>query len=64
MRRVYLETSVVSYLAARPSRDVVVAAHQQVTRAGGIGAPSSICLSPTPFSRKRAVVTEKRLSGG
>jgi hypothetical protein len=32
MRRVYLETSVVSYLAARPSRDVVVAAHQQVTR--------------------------------
>jgi hypothetical protein len=32
MRRVYLETSVVSYLAARPSRDVVVAAHQELTR--------------------------------
>ena len=30
--RVYLETSVVSYLLARPSRDLVVAAHQQVTR--------------------------------
>lgn len=30
--RVYLETSVVSYLVARPSRDIVVAAHQQVTR--------------------------------
>jgi predicted nucleic acid-binding protein len=29
---VYLETSVVSYLAARPSRDVVIAAHQEVTR--------------------------------
>ena len=28
----YIETSVVSYLAARPSRDVVVAAYQQVTR--------------------------------
>lgn len=28
----YIETSVVSYLSARPSRDVVVAAYQQVTR--------------------------------
>ena len=27
-----IETSVVSYLSARPSRDVVVAAYQQVTR--------------------------------
>jgi len=30
--RVYLETSVISYLAALPSRDLVVAAHQQITR--------------------------------
>lgn len=30
---VYVETSVVSYLTARPSRDLVVAAHQQVTHA-------------------------------
>ena len=29
---VYVETSVVSYLSARPSRDVVIAAHQQLTR--------------------------------
>ena len=28
----YIETSVVSYLAARPSKDVVVAAYQEVTR--------------------------------
>ena len=28
----YIETSVVSYLTARPSRDVVVAAYQDVTR--------------------------------
>ena len=28
----YIETSVVSYLTARPSRDVVVAAYQEVTR--------------------------------
>src|SRR5437763_8003300 len=30
--KVYLETSVVSYLTARPSRDLVVAAHQQITQ--------------------------------
>jgi predicted nucleic acid-binding protein len=28
---VYIETSVVSYLTARPSRDLLVAAHQQIT---------------------------------
>jgi predicted nucleic acid-binding protein len=30
--KVYLETSVISYLVSRPSRDLVVAAHQQITR--------------------------------
>ena len=29
---VYVETTVVSYLTARPHRDIVVAAHQQLTR--------------------------------
>jgi predicted nucleic acid-binding protein len=29
--RVYLETSIISYLAARPSRDVLVVAHQQIS---------------------------------
>ena len=29
--RVYLETTIISYLAARPGRDLVTAAHQQVT---------------------------------
>ena len=32
MESVYLETTFISYLVARPSRDLLVAAHQQVTR--------------------------------
>ena len=32
MPTVYIETSIVSYLTARPSRDVVTLAHQKVTR--------------------------------
>jgi hypothetical protein len=32
MESVYLETSFISYLVARPSRDVIVAGHQQATQ--------------------------------
>jgi hypothetical protein len=28
---VYIETTIISYLAARPSRDLIVAGHQQIT---------------------------------
>ena len=28
---IYIETSVISYLVARPNRDIIVAAHQQLT---------------------------------
>lgn len=31
MESVYLETTIISYLVSRPSRDILVAAHQQVT---------------------------------
>jgi len=27
---VYVETTIVSYLTARPSRDLIIAAHQQI----------------------------------
>jgi hypothetical protein len=30
-QRIYIETTFVSYLTARPSRDLIVAAHQQIT---------------------------------
>ena len=30
--KVYIETTIVSYLTARPNRDLVVAAHQQLTQ--------------------------------
>lgn len=31
MESVYLETTFISYLVARPSRDLIIAAHQQIT---------------------------------
>src|SRR5437667_11801684 len=31
MERVYIETTFVSYLTARPNRDLIVAGHQQIT---------------------------------
>jgi hypothetical protein len=35
--KVYIETTIVSYLTARPSRDLVIAAHQQITQEWWMG---------------------------
>ncbi len=32
MQKIYIETSVVSYLTARPSKNIVIAGHQVITR--------------------------------
>ena len=40
----YVETSVVSYLTARPSRDVVIAAYQEITREWWRDAPDEFQL--------------------
>ena len=40
----YVETSVVSYLTARPSRDVVIAAYQEITREWWRDAPENFDL--------------------
>lgn len=41
---VYVETSVISYLTARPSQDVVTAAYQEITREWWRSAPSRFSL--------------------
>jgi hypothetical protein len=47
VERVFLETTVISHLTSRPSRDVVVAGHQQVSREWWDGRRSDfeICIS-------------------
>jgi hypothetical protein len=49
--RVYLETSVVSYLTAPPSRDLIRAAHQQITVEWWAAAP--IICTPEELHQKK-----------
>ena len=51
---VYIETSVLSYLAARPSRDVVIAGYQQVTREWWANAQDRFELAASELVAKEA----------
>ena len=63
---VYIESSVISYLVARPSRDVVVAAHQAITEAWWQSQRAEFDLFVSSLviqeiSRDDAAASEKRL---
>src|SRR3972149_2030954 len=55
MPSVYLETTIASYLAAQPSRDLIMAAHQQITHQWWLDARDRVHLSISD-----AVLTEIR----
>ena len=52
--RVYVETSIVSYLTARPARDIVIAGRQQSTRAWWVTASSRFELVISQLVREEA----------
>jgi hypothetical protein len=53
MRMVYLETTIPSYLAAFASRDLIVAAHQQITQEWWRTARDRFSLyDPRPFGMR------------
>ena len=59
--RLYLETSVISYLTARPSRDLMVAAHQEITREWSERHRQKFdILSPRWFGKKQRKATAKQ----
>ena len=49
MKTVYIETSIISYLTARPSRDLVVAGNQEITRDWWDGYSSRFALLISPL---------------
>lgn len=59
---VYVESSVISYLAARPSRDLVIAAHQQVTRQWWSDAGSRFDLVISPIVQEEVARGDAELA--
>ena len=62
IERIYIETTLVSYLTARASRDLIIAAHQQTPTIGGIivaGITSFVFRSWSSRKLERAIL--KRL---
>ncbi len=63
---VYIETTIISYLTAKPSRDLIIAAHQQITNEWWADARSQVDCYVSPFlideaSRGDAIYAQKRL---
>lgn len=57
--RVYVETSVVSYLTARPARDIVIAGRQQSTRDWWAGTQERFELVISELVREEAAVGDR-----
>ncbi|HKI01869.1 MAG TPA: type II toxin-antitoxin system VapC family toxin [Thermoanaerobaculia bacterium] len=60
--RVYVETTIVSYLAARPSRDLIVAAHQQLTAEWWTSRRLSFDLFTSEFVLREASVGDEDMA--
>lgn len=63
---VYIETTIISYLTAKPSRDLIIAAHQQITTEWWSDVRPQVDCFVSPFlideaSRGDAVYAQKRL---
>ena len=57
---VYLETSVVSYLTAQPSRDIIVAAQQTMTREWWRNAPERFVLVASELVSRKPPLAMRR----
>lgn len=60
---VYVETTVLSYLAARPSRDLVVAAHQRLTAEWWQTAPARFMLVASAVVTQEAAAGDPQVAG-
>ncbi len=63
---VYIETTIVSYLTAKPGRDLIIAAHQQITNEWWTDTRPQVECYVSPFvideaSRGDAIYAQKRL---
>ncbi len=64
---VYIETTIISYLTAKPSRDLIIAAHQQITTEWWTDVRPQVDCFVSPFlideaSRGDAIYAQKRLA--
>ncbi len=58
--KVYIETSVISYLTARPSRDLVIAGRQEITREWWENRRPDFSLYISPFVIQEASAGDER----